>query len=63
MPTVAPPVWAEPDVSALRRTMRHVFENRDEAREVGRRAHARATLSHTWRHTAAAVRGRLERWT
>jgi glycosyltransferase involved in cell wall biosynthesis len=31
-------MWAEPSISETRKLMRHVFENREEAKEVGRQA-------------------------
>lgn len=58
LPTVAPPVWAEPDVAGLRRLMRHAFEHREEGRARGRRgaAHARGF---TWAHTARRCAERI----
>ena len=35
LPTVRPATWFEPDTNALRGLMRHVFENRDEAKRKG----------------------------
>lgn len=49
-------VWAQPDAGALRRLMRRVYENPDEAREKGRRARAEVCARWTWDHAAAAAR-------
>ena len=52
--------WFEPDVAALARTMRHVYENRVEARERGKKAaHAiRQTL--TWDRVLPEYLRRME---
>jgi hypothetical protein len=52
--------WFEPDVSALARTMRHVYENRGETRERGKKAaHAiRQTL--TWDRVLPKYLQRME---
>lgn len=55
-PDAAPPVgplscewtWFEPDVAALARTLRHVYEHREEAAARGRNAAARIKNSLTW---------------
>jgi glycosyltransferase involved in cell wall biosynthesis len=44
--------WAEPDFGELRRLMRHVFENREEAREKGRLARRDAEALWTWDRAA-----------
>jgi glycosyltransferase involved in cell wall biosynthesis len=49
-------VWAQPDADALRRLMRHVYENPDEARAKGRRARAEVSALWTWDHAATAAR-------
>jgi glycosyltransferase involved in cell wall biosynthesis len=48
--------WAEPEEGSLRQLMRHVFENRNEAREKGRRGRARVCSQLTWDHAASAAR-------
>jgi glycosyltransferase involved in cell wall biosynthesis len=48
--------WAEPDLASLRKHMRHVYENRDEAREKGRRARAEVCARWTWDHAATTAR-------
>jgi hypothetical protein len=48
--------WAQPDQRALRKLMRHVYENPDEAREKGRRARAEVCARWTWDHAASAAR-------
>ena len=58
--TVAPPFWAEPDVDALTDLLRHVHNNRDEARDKGLNAAAHMAAHHTWRHAADIVTKRLE---
>jgi glycosyltransferase involved in cell wall biosynthesis len=45
-------LWSEPDFSQLRRLMRHIYENRDEARAVGTRAAAHIAGRWTWDHAA-----------
>jgi glycosyltransferase involved in cell wall biosynthesis len=40
--------WFEPSVAALAQTMRHVYENRDEAAARGRKASAGIELGFTW---------------
>ena len=39
--------WAEPDLHAAARLMRHVHENPDEAKEVGRRAQQAIAANHS----------------
>ena len=51
--------WAEPDEAALRRMMRHVYSNRDEAREKGLRARERVEACWTWKHAADRARSYL----
>ena len=62
LPTVGPPTWSEPDVTALRRTMRRVFENRDEASRKGARASAHVLGRFTWTRTVDQMMRRLEHW-
>lgn len=50
--------WALPDLDHLRELMRHVFENRDEARARGAAAAERAA-SLSWRASAERIRERL----
>jgi glycosyltransferase involved in cell wall biosynthesis len=40
--------WFEPDVPALAKAMRHVYENRDEAAARGRKAARAIRQNHTW---------------
>ena len=47
------------DVADLRRLMRHVFDNRDEARERGHKASAHIRTRHTWKRTALIVKERI----
>jgi glycosyltransferase involved in cell wall biosynthesis len=49
-------VWAQPDAGALRKLMRRVYENPEEAREKGRRARAEVCARWTWDHAATAAR-------
>ena len=51
--------WAEPDIGAAARLMRDVWENQDEARELGRRARDTVLQRNTPRRTAAFVTQRL----
>ncbi len=51
--------WAEPDLGHLRHLMRHVYENRDQARAIGARASAEALEKWTWRRAAARIKARL----
>ncbi len=51
--------WAEPDGSHLRYLMRYVFEHRDEAKDVGRRASQEVRRDWTWSHSAGRIRSRL----
>lgn len=41
-------LWSEPDFTELRRLMRHIYENRDEARAVGARAARHIADNWTW---------------
>jgi glycosyltransferase involved in cell wall biosynthesis len=52
--------WADPDPDHLRDLFRHVYENRDEAREKGRRAAADVAARWTIGHTAQRIQDRLE---
>jgi glycosyltransferase involved in cell wall biosynthesis len=45
-------MWSEPDFDQLRSLMRHVYENRDEARAVGARAASHIAKHWTWDHAA-----------
>jgi len=51
--------WAEPDWKHLASTMRHVFENRDEARSRGAQARVDVVSRWTWDHAAVAASERL----
>jgi glycosyltransferase involved in cell wall biosynthesis len=62
LPTVGPPMWSEPDLSALRRTMRRVFDHRVDARRKGMRASAHIRSRFTWTRVVDEMTQRLERW-
>lgn len=51
--------WAEPSYEHLRTLMRHVYENREEARQKGLRASAEVLGRWTWRHSVEKITGRL----
>lgn len=51
--------WAEPSYEHLRALMRHVFENREEAKLKGARASAEVLGKWTWRHSAEKIIRRL----
>jgi glycosyltransferase involved in cell wall biosynthesis len=44
--------WAEPDLNHLRSLMRHVYKNREEAREKARRARRESEQLWSWDHAA-----------
>lgn len=48
--------WAQPDISSLRRLLRHVFENPEEARAKGIKARERMCNHWTWDHSVATAR-------
>ncbi|HHY98742.1 MAG TPA: glycosyltransferase family 4 protein [Firmicutes bacterium] len=52
--------WARPSVSHLRRLMRHVFENREEAREIGRRASDFVRSHYSWDISVGRICNRLK---
>lgn len=51
--------WAEPSYQQLRALMRHVYENRNEARLKGTRASAEVLSKWTWRHSVEKITRRL----
>lgn len=51
--------WAEPSYEHLRTLMRHVYENREEAKLKGARASAEVLGKWTWRHSAEKIISRL----
>lgn len=51
--------WAEPSENELRRLMRHVFENREEAREKGRRGRMYAAERFNWEVVGRSIKNRL----
>jgi tetratricopeptide (TPR) repeat protein len=53
--------WAEPDRVALATTLRHLYQNPEEARATGARAAAEIAANHTWAHAAAIAAERLVR--
>lgn len=52
--------WAEPSYRDLRRLMRHVYQNQEEARAKGSEASAYVLGNWTWQHAAAKIMKRLE---
>ncbi|HHY47454.1 MAG TPA: glycosyltransferase family 4 protein, partial [Firmicutes bacterium] len=57
--TCETPYWAEPDHSALRRLMRHVFTHREEARAKGLQAARDVLTGWTWGRVARRIAARL----
>lgn len=55
--------WFEPDVTALARTMRYVYEHRDEAAGRGRNAARAIRRTHTWDRVLPAYVERVARLT
>jgi GT2 family glycosyltransferase len=51
--------WADPDPEHLRHLLRHVFENREEARARGAAAAREMAEKWTWEHSAAKIVARL----
>jgi glycosyltransferase involved in cell wall biosynthesis len=58
-PMAGTPRVAEPDPNHLRRLMRHLFENREEARSTGLRAAKHMRQHHTWDKAAEVMEARL----
>lgn len=52
--------WSDPDPDHLRHLLRHVYENRDEARAKGRLAALEMVERWTWDHAARKIAARLE---
>jgi hypothetical protein len=52
--------WAEPSYQHLRRLMRHVFENQNEARAKGEKASHDVRSRWTWRDAAAKIVVRVD---
>jgi GT2 family glycosyltransferase/glycosyltransferase involved in cell wall biosynthesis len=52
--------WADPDAEHLGQLMRHVYENREEAKGRGVRAAARVRATLSWKATVRAIIRRLE---
>ena len=52
--------WAEPSYEHLRSLMRHVYENRDEARMIGRRASHEILSKCTWAQSVKRMIRRLD---
>jgi GT2 family glycosyltransferase len=52
--------WADPDPEHLRFLLRHVFDNREEARRKGAAAAAEMAQKWTWDHSARKIIARLE---
>jgi len=55
-------IWAEPDTSHAAETMRFVFENQDEAKEVGRRAREEVSRLLNPKAVGAMIKERLLRF-
>jgi glycosyltransferase involved in cell wall biosynthesis len=53
--------WFEPSVAGLANTMRHVYENRDEAAARGRKAAAAIELGFTWERVLPIYLERIQR--
>ena len=51
--------WAKPDKEHLRYLMRHVYENRDDARGIGDAAAREVAKNWTWANAAERIRNRL----
>lgn len=51
--------WADPDFDHLVYLLRHVYEQRDQARALGARAAATVAQKWTWQHAAAKIITRL----
>jgi glycosyltransferase involved in cell wall biosynthesis len=52
--------WADPSYEHLRSLMRHVFENRDEAKTLGVRASAEVLTKWTWEQSVKKIIARLD---
>jgi GT2 family glycosyltransferase len=52
--------WADPDPAHLRHLLRHVYENRDEARRLGAAAAKEMEEKWSWEKSAARIAERLE---
>jgi len=52
-------MWSEPDFNELRRLMRRIYENRDEARAVGARAAVHIAENWTWDGAAEKAKAAL----
>lgn len=52
--------WAEPSYEHLRKLMRHVYENREEAREKGARASAEVLKRWSWQQSVEKIIARLQ---
>jgi len=52
--------WAEPSYEHLRSLMRHVFENRDDAKTLGARASAEILTKWTWEQSVKKIIARLD---
>jgi len=52
--------WAEPSFAELRRLMRHVYSNKDEARAKGSKASAEVRDAWTWTSAAGKILARLD---
>ncbi len=59
MPTVDFPFWFLPDMEHLQKVMRYVFDNREQAKDRGKKAGEMIRLKHTW---ARAARVAAERF-
>jgi glycosyltransferase involved in cell wall biosynthesis len=51
--------WAEPDLEALRRHMRHVYSDREHARQIGLRGRDFVLENFNWPRRVAAMMAAL----
>ncbi|MGC8668452.1 MAG: tetratricopeptide repeat protein, partial [Chthonomonadales bacterium] len=58
--TVDYPYWAEPDREAVAATLRRIYENPEEAKQVGARAARDVAAKLTWKEAAAVAARRLD---
>ncbi|MEF3307192.1 glycosyltransferase [Paenibacillus sp. GYB003] len=61
-PELAGHYWAEPSVTDLQRNMRYVFENRDAARAVGKKARAELLSAYSMEETSRKVTAELDKF-
>jgi glycosyltransferase involved in cell wall biosynthesis len=59
LPTVDFPFWFLPDMEHLQKVMRYVFDNREQAKERGKKAGEMIRLKHTWTRAAKVAADRF----